>query len=93
MALWLVIGKAPGEGVEVCRPPHHDSRLPWWLRWQRNRLPKTLVRFLRWEDSLEKEPLGFLVHPGFLAWRIPWAEEPGRLQSIGSQRVGHDFSD
>ncbi|CAI9168238.1 unnamed protein product [Rangifer tarandus platyrhynchus] len=52
---------------------------------------KTLVRFLCWEDSLEKEPFSFLVHSGFLAWRIPWTEEPGGLQSIGSQRVGHDL--
>ena len=33
------------------------------------------------------------THPRVLAWRIPWTEEPGRLQSMGSQRVGHDCSD
>ena len=37
-----------------------------------------------WEDPLEED------HSSILAWRIPWTEEPGRLQSIGSQRVGHD---
>ena len=39
-----------------------------------------------------KDPLkeGMTTHSSILAWRIPWTEEPGRLQSIGSQRVGHD---
>ena len=41
----------------------------------------------RWEDLLEKETA---THSGILAWKIPWTEEPGRLQSMGSQRVGHD---
>ena len=48
---------------------------------------ETQVRFLGWEDSLEK---GMATHSSILAWRIPWIEEPGRLQSIGLQRVGHD---
>ena len=39
------------------------------------------------EDLLEEETA---THSSILAWRIPWTEEPGRLQSIGSQRVGHD---
>ena len=42
---------------------------------------------LGWEDLLEK---GMAPHSSILAWRIPWTEEPGRLQSMGSQRVGHD---
>ena len=41
-----------------------------------------------WEDPLEKE---MATHSSTLAWRIPWTEEPGRLQSMGSQRVGHDW--
>ena len=45
------------------------------------------VQFLGWEDPLEK---GMPTHSSILAWRIPWMEEPGRLQSIGSQRVRHD---
>ena len=45
------------------------------------------VQFLNWEDPLEK---GMPTHSSVLAWRIPWAEEPGGLQSIGSHRVGHD---
>ena len=40
-----------------------------------------------WGDPLEK---GMATHSSILAWRIPWTEEPGRLQSMGSQSVGHD---
>ena len=46
------------------------------------------VQSLGWEDPLEKE---MATHSSILAWRIPWTEEPGGLQSIGSQRVGHDW--
>ena len=45
------------------------------------------VRSLGGEDPLEKE---MATHSSILAWKIPWMEEPGRLQSIESQRVGHD---
>ena len=45
------------------------------------------VQTLGWEDPLEK---GMATHSSTLAWRIPWTEEPGGLQSMGSQRVGHD---
>ena len=54
------------------------------------RLPamrETWVRSLGWEDPVEKE---IATHSSILAWRIPWTEEPGGLQSTGSQRVGHD---
>ena len=54
------------------------------------RLPtmrETQVRSLGWEDPLEKEMAN---HSSTLAWKIPWTEEPGRLQSMGSQKVGHD---
>ena len=45
------------------------------------------VQSLHWEDPLEKE---LSTYSSTLAWKIPWAEEPGRLQSVGSQRVmGH----
>ena len=50
-------------------------------------MPETQVQFLSWEDPLEKE-MG--THSSILAWKIPWMVEPGRLQSMGSQRVGHD---
>ena len=45
------------------------------------------VQPLGWEDTLEKE---MTTHSSILAWRIPWTEEPGGLQSMGSQRVKHD---
>ena len=48
---------------------------------------ETQVRSLDWEDSLEK---GIATHSSILAWRILWTEEPGRLQSMGSQRVRHN---
>ena len=48
---------------------------------------ETWVRFLGWEDPLEK---GMSIHSSILAWRIPWTEEPVRLQSMGSQRVHRD---
>ena len=66
-----------------------DEGLPWWLRWQRICLQcrRPRVHSLGWEDPLEKE---MATHFSFLAWEILRTEEPGRLQSIGSQRVGHD---
>ena len=45
------------------------------------------VRSLDWEDPLEEE---MAAHSNILAWKIPWTEESGGLQSMGSQRVGHD---
>jgi len=48
------------------------------------------VQSLGQEDSLEE---GMATHSSILAWRIPWTEEPGRLQSIESHRVGHNESD
>ena len=47
-------------------------------------LQETQVRFLGWEDPLEKE---MATHSGILALEIPWSQEPGRLQSMGSQRT------
>ena len=48
---------------------------------------ETQVPSLDWEDPLEKE---MAAHSTTLAWKIPWMEEPGRLQSMGLERVGHD---
>ena len=50
-------------------------------------MQETWVQSLDWEDPLEK---GIASHSSVLAWRIPWTEEPGGLQSMASQRVGHD---
>ena len=51
---------------------------------------ETRVRSLDQEDPLEKE---MAIHSSILAWRIPWREDPGGLQSMGLQRVGHHWSD
>ena len=48
------------------------------------------VRSLGWEDHLEE---GVATHSSIFAWRIPWTEEPGSLQYVGLQRVGHDWVD
>jgi len=50
-------------------------------------MQETQVRSLGWKDPLEK---GIATHSSTLAWRIPWTEDPGRLQSMRLQRVGHD---
>ena len=70
----------------ICGSLHWTSQV---AQWQRIRLPmqETQVRSLGQEDSLEE---GMATHSSILAWRIPWTEEPGRLQSMGSQRVRHD---
>ena len=52
-------------------------------------VPETWVQSLGREDPLEKE---MATHSSVLAWRIPWTEELGRLQSMGLQRVGHDWT-
>ena len=48
---------------------------------------ETRVQSLGWEDLLEKE---MVTHSSILAWKIPWTKKPGRLQAMGSQRVGHN---
>ena len=53
-------------------------RETWFDRW---------VRSLGWEHPLEE---GMATHSSILAWRIPWTEEPGGLQSLGGKRIGHD---
>ena len=50
-------------------------------------MQETRVQALGWDDPLKKE---MATHSSTIAWKIPWTEEPGRLQSMGSQRVGHD---
>ena len=65
--------------IETTLVAHMVKRLP--------AMPATQVPSLAWEDALEKE---MATHFSALAWEIPWTEEPCRLQSTGSQRVGHD---
>ena len=52
-------------------------------------MQETWIQSLGQEDPLEK---GMATHSDNLAWRVPWTEEPGRLQSMGLQRVGHDWA-
>ena len=52
-------------------------------------MQETVVRSLGWEDILEK---GMATHSSTLAWKIPWTEEPGGLQSMGLQRVRHNWA-
>ena len=83
-------------GGAVFPPCYLPGAKLWWgasLEAQRlKHLPamqETWVQSLGREDPLEKE---MATHSGTLAWRIPWREEPGRLQSMGSQRVGHELN-
>ena len=52
-------------------------------------MQETWVQALHWEDPLEKE---MAAHSSILAWEIPWREEPGGLQSVGSQSIGHNLT-
>ena len=52
-------------------------------------MQETWVQSLGWKDPLEKE---MATHSSILAWEIPWTEEPGRLQPMGSQRAEHDLA-
>ena len=63
--------------------------LPWWLRLKNPpTMQKTGVWSLGQEDPLQK---GMATHSSILAWKIPWTEKPGRLQSMGSLRVGYNW--
>ena len=69
---------------------HHYSIMTSLVAQMVKHLPtmwETRVRSLGWEDPLEKE---VATHSSTFAWKIPWREERGRLQSVGSQRVRHD---
>ena len=78
--------RSPGEGISY---PLQFSWASLVAQLKRNppAMCETWVQSLGWEDPLEKE---MATHSSILAWRIPWTEEPGGLQSTGLQRVGHD---
>ena len=68
-----------------------NTGLPRWLRGKnQSAMQETQIQSLGQEDPLEE---GMATHSSILVWRIPWAEEPGELLSMGSKRVGHDWSD
>ena len=82
-------GSIPGLG----RSPGEENGNPLQYSWASlvaqmvknlSAMQETWVQSLGWEDPLEK---GMTTHSSILAWRIPWTEEPGRLQSMGSQRL------
>ena len=90
--------------LALCQLKPHPPTLAKWnqlfyakrglLRWLNGKEPVqemqgTQVQSLGREDPLEEE---MTTHSSVLAWRIPWTEKPGGLQSIGSQRVGHDWA-
>ena len=77
-------GDLPNAGTEPTSPELQADSLP--LNHQG--MQETRVRPLGWEDPLEKK---IAINSNILAWRIPQTEKPGRLQSIGSQRIGHDW--
>ena len=80
------------EDAEVGFGRIYESRRASLVTQMVKRLPamqETWVRFLGQKDPLEKE---MAIHSSTLAWKIPWTEEPDRLQCMGSQRVGHDWA-
>ena len=89
-------GDLPNPGIEPGSPTVQADSTVWATREtslvaQRLKLLpgmwETRVQSLGWEDPLEKE---IATHSSTLAWKIPWTEEPGGLQSMGSRRVGDD---
>ena len=75
-------GDLPNPGIEPLSPAFQADALT-----SEPAVKETWVQSLSREDLLEKE---MATHSSILSWRIPWTEEPGRLQSIGLQRVGHN---
>ena len=80
------LGRSLGEGIGYALQYSWVSPVAEMVK-SLTAIQETWVRSLGWEDPLEK---GMATHSSILAWRISWTEEPGRLQSTGSQRVGHD---
>ena len=80
------LGRSPGEGIGY--PLHYAwASLVAQIRKSPPVMLETWVLSLGWEDPLEK---CMATHSNIRLWRIPWTEEPGGLQSMWSQRVGHD---
>ena len=71
----------------MIQPRHSRAPLVAQMVKDRPAMRETWVRSLDWDGPLEK---GMATHSSILAWRIPWTEEPGGLQSMGSQRIGYD---
>ena len=81
------LGRSPGEGKGYPLQYSWASLVAKLVKNPRA-MQETSVQSLGWEDPLEKD---MAIYSSVLAWRILWTEELGRLQSMGSQRVGHDL--
>ena len=86
-------GSIPGSGSSLGEGIDYPLQYSWasLVAWLVNNTPamrETWVQSLGWEDPLEE---GMATHSSILAWRIPWTQEPGGLQSMGSQKVGHSW--
>ena len=82
-----ISSQAPGVTVGHMEEIGHFQARRRWSGGSAGKESTCSAGHLGWEDPLEKE---MATHSSMLAWKIPWTEEPGRLQSMGSQRVGHD---
>ena len=82
----LGLVRSAGEGIGYS-PQYSWASLVAQLVKNPPAMRETWVQSLGWEGPLEKE---MAIHSSTIAWKIPWIEEPGRLQSMGSQRVGCD---
>ena len=80
------LGRSPGEGVGYPLKYSWASLVAQMIK-NLPAMQETQVQFLGHKDPLEK---GMATDSRILAWRLPWTEEPSRLQSMGSQRVGHN---
>ena len=80
------LGRSPGEVISYPLQYLWVSLMAQTVK-NPSAMQETWVQSLGWEDLLED---GMATHSSILAWRIPWTEEPGRLQSMGSQRVRHN---
>ena len=83
----LPSGDLPDPGIKSASPVLQADSLPSQTVKNLPAMQETQVCSLGWEDPLEME---MTTHSSILAWRIPWTEKPGRLHSMGLQRVGHD---
>ena len=79
------LGRSPGEGIGYTLPYSWAFLVVLTVK-NSLTMRETWPSSLGWEDSLEE---GMATHSSILVWKIPWAKEPGGLQSTGSQRVGH----
>ena len=88
--LWHIMGEGNGTPLQYCYPENPMDGGAWWAAVHGVAKSQTQLNdftFTFHFHALEKE---MVTHSSVLAWRIPWMEKPGRLQSMGSHRVGHD---